>query len=66
MTWTWRCEDATGATVGGSEETFASQSDAESWLGQHWRDLVAAGASTATLVDDDRIEYRMSLAPAGQ
>ena len=66
MTWTWRCEDATGAAVGGPEETFASQSDAESWLGQHWRDLVAAGASTATLVDDDRVEYRMSLAPAGQ
>ena len=58
MTWTWRCEDADGA--GGS------QSDAESWLGQHWRDLLASGAANATLVDDERVEYRMSLAPAGQ
>jgi len=65
MTWTWRCEDADGATIAGPDEAFSSQSDAESWLGQHWRDLVASGASTATLLDDDRIEYRMSLAPAG-
>lgn len=66
MTWAWRCEDAEGTAMSGPEETFTSQSDAESWLGQHWRDLIAAGAATATLVDDDRVEYRMSLAPAGQ
>jgi hypothetical protein len=66
MTWTWRCEDADGIVVSGPEETFASQSDAESWLGQHWRDLVASGAANATLFDDERVEYRMSLAPAGQ
>ncbi|HKE66468.1 MAG TPA: hypothetical protein VKB59_17690 [Micromonosporaceae bacterium] len=66
MTWAWRCEDADGSAMSGPEETFTSQSDAESWLGQHWRDLIAAGAATATLVDDDRVEYRMSLAPAGQ
>jgi hypothetical protein len=66
MTWTWRCEGADGTVVSGPEETFASQSDAESWLGQHWRDLVASGAANATLFDDERVEYRMSLAPAGQ
>lgn len=66
MTWAWRCEDAEGGAITAVEDTFASQSDAESWLGQHWRDLVASGAATATLLDDDRVEYRMSLAPAGQ
>ena len=66
MTWAWRCEDAEGGAITTVEDTFASQSDAESWLGQHWRDLVASGAATATLLDDDRVEYRMSLAPAGQ
>ena len=66
MTWTWRCEDAGGTAVTGTEEAFSSQSDAESWLGQHWRGLLASGAATATLLEDDRVEYRMSLAPAGQ
>jgi len=66
MTWIWQYEDADGTTVPGPEETFPSQSDAESWLGQKWRELATAGVATATLIEDDRVEYRMSLAPAGQ
>jgi hypothetical protein len=66
MTWSWQYEDADGAAVAGPEETFSSQADAESWLGQTWRDLVNAGAATASLFEDDRVEYKMSLAPAGQ
>jgi hypothetical protein len=66
MTWSWQYEDADGATVAGPEETFSSQADAESWLGQTWRDLVNSGAASASLLEDDRVEYKMSLAPAGQ
>jgi hypothetical protein len=66
MTWTWRYEDAAGAPATGPEESFTSQADAESWLGQSWRDVVAGGAASVTLVEDDRVEYKMSLAPAGQ
>lgn len=66
MTWTWRYEDADGGSVAGPEETFPSQADAESWLGQSWRELVASGAAAATLLEDERVEYKMSLAPAGQ
>ncbi len=66
MTWTWRYEDADGAAVAFPEEAFPSQADAESWLGQSWRELVASGAASATLLEDDRVEYKMSLAPAGQ
>ena len=66
MPWSWRYEGADGQTVDGPGETFSSQADAESWLGQSWRDLLAAGVSSAELVEDDRVEYRMSLAPAGQ
>jgi hypothetical protein len=51
---------------GGTSETFPSQSDAESWLGQSWRDLVSQGVVTAVLVEDDRVEYRMSLLPASE
>ena len=70
MAWAWRYEGANGQNPAGvsgpgGSETFSSQSDAESWLGQTWRDLVAKGAATAILSEDDRTEYKMSLLPAG-
>ncbi len=64
MAWTWRYEDAAGQPVDGPNEAFSSQSDAESWLGQHWRDLVGSGAAHAVLAEDGRTEYRMSLVSA--
>ena len=66
MVWAWRYEGANGQKQADSSETFPSQSDAESWLGQSWRELVASGVVTAVLVEDDRTEYRMSLLPAGE
>ena len=66
MAWTWRYEDADGKPVAGPSEAFSSQSDAESWLGQSWRELLATGIVTAVLVEDGRDEYRMSLQPAGE
>ncbi len=48
----------------GPSETFGSQADAESWVGQTWRELAAAGIASVTLVEGDRVEYRMSLLPA--
>ena len=66
MAWVWRYEGVSGQKQLGGSEAFPSQSDAESWLGQTWRDLVAAGVVAAVLVEDDRVEYRMSLLPAGE
>jgi hypothetical protein len=66
MAWTWRYEDGEGHPVEGPSEAFTSQADAESWIGQTWRDLVATGVSSATLLEDDRVEYRMSLLGAGE
>ena len=63
MAWTWRFEDATGRPVDGQSEAFSSQSDAESWLGQAWRDLVSAGTVNVVLSEDERVEYRMGLQP---
>ncbi|MBT8227573.1 MAG: hypothetical protein KJO75_19050 [Dactylosporangium sp.] len=65
MAWTWRYEDAAGRPIDGPSETFPSQSDAESWLGQAWKDLVAAGACASVLCEDDRTEYRMDLCSSG-
>lgn len=66
MSWAWRYEGANGQKQAGSSELFPSQSDAESWLGQTWRELVANGVVTAVLFEDERVEYRMSLLPAGE
>jgi hypothetical protein len=67
MPWTWRYEKTDGAVVsaaGLQEAIFASQGDAESWLGENWRALVEAGVDQVTLLDDDRTEYGpMSLRP---
>jgi len=66
MAWTWRFEGADGEPRNGASEPFPSQSDAESWLGQTWRELATAGIVVAVLVEDDRVEYRMSLQPEGE
>lgn len=64
MAWTWRYEDAQGGTVDGPNEAFTSQSDAESWIGQSWRELATNGVATVVLYEDNRSDYRMSLGPA--
>lgn len=66
MPWNWRYETAGGpaATDGLPEETFTTQSDAESWLGENWRVLLDQGVDQVTLVEDDHPVYGpMSLHP---
>jgi hypothetical protein len=64
MSWTWRLEGADGDGVQGPPPpSHPNQSDAESWLGEHWRELADAGVARATLFDDERKVYGpMSLA----
>jgi hypothetical protein len=60
MTWTWRLESIDGAVVivrEPAKETFSSQGDAESWLGENWPGLLKAGIDQVTLLEDGRIEY---------
>ena len=64
MPWSWRYENLDGQPVAGPGETFSSQADAESWIGQAWRELHATGVAQVVLVEDDRVDYRMSLQPA--
>jgi hypothetical protein len=64
MPWSWRYENVDGQPVGGPAETFSSQADAESWIGQEWRELAKSGVTQVVLVEDDRVDYRMSLLPA--
>ena len=67
MPWIWQLEKADGSVLtarGLPAETFPSQSDAESWLGENWRTLLETGVEQVSLLEDDRTEYGpMSLSP---
>ena len=63
MSWTWHFTDATGQPLDDEPSEHSSQGDAESWLGETWRDLADKGAVTAILKEDDRTEYEMPLTP---
>ena len=61
MTWTWRYEGESGESVEPAEvpavEAFPSQADAETWLGETWRELLEAGVHQVSLLDGDRKVY---------
>jgi hypothetical protein len=69
MAWSWRYESGDGSEVTPAEapagEAFPTQSDAETWLGENWRELLSAGVEQVTLLDTGREVYGpMSLEPA--
>jgi hypothetical protein len=58
--WRWRLEDSSGGEVeaeGVGSPEFPSQSDAESWVGEAWRELLEAGVDAVTLLEGDREVY---------
>lgn len=59
--WFWRLEDASGAEVEVAGDLagqrFASQADAESWVGEIWSDLAAEGVDGVTLFEGERQVY---------
>lgn len=58
MPWTWRYEDASGAQLDEpAASQFPSQAEAESWLGESWRELHAAGVAAVVLLEDARPVY---------
>jgi hypothetical protein len=69
MNWTWRYHSDKGVPIAESAEQpaegFPTQAEAETWVGEVWRDLVAEGIDSVTLYEDDRLVYGpMSLHPA--
>ncbi len=62
--WHWRLEDESGTEVTVPEGStaaapggFPSQSDAESWIGEVWRDLLDDGVDRVRLLEGDREVY---------
>lgn len=67
--WTWAFSDSNGAAAPlpasvPAPAPFASQSDAETWIGENWRKLLDNGVSSVTLQRDGKIAYSMGLDPA--
>jgi hypothetical protein len=54
-------EDASGAEVTVPADyagrRFASQADAESWVGEIWSDLAELGVDAVSLMEADRVVY---------
>ena len=70
MAWTWRFLGSDGEQMkdvvgqASSDAGFPTQADAETWLGEHWRELSAADVDAVTLLEDAREVYGpMSLKP---
>ncbi|MFC7216777.1 hypothetical protein ACFQLX_01105 [Streptomyces polyrhachis] len=58
-TWTWRFEkaDGTETTPPVQPEDWSTQGDAESWLGEVWKDLLGGGVEQVTLLEDGTKVY---------
>ena len=67
MAWTWRYE-TTSADRSAQEsvsQEFPTQSDAETWIGETWQELLESGIDAVVLFEDDhRVYGPMSLHPA--
>lgn len=68
MTWTWQFDAQDGSPAPGREagsQAFPTQSDAETWIGEVWRELLDAGVDQVWLREEVRVVYGpMSLHPA--
>lgn len=51
--WEWQLASADGAVVDRpTSPVFATQFDAEQWLGEHWRGLADQGVASAVLLNE--------------
>ena len=62
MAFTWRYENASGAEVepivsSEGEHVFSTQGDAETWIGENWPALLAAGVEQVTLLESEVVVY---------
>jgi hypothetical protein len=60
LSWSWQLEKADGTVIssrGLPRESFSSQGDAESWLGENWRALLEGGVDQVSLLEEGRPVY---------
>ncbi|MFJ5550192.1 hypothetical protein [Streptomyces sp. NPDC093225] len=68
MAWIWRFEAADGTETAPAvePEEFTTQGDAESWIGEVWKELLEGGAAQVRLFEDGTEIYKMSLSAAAE
>jgi hypothetical protein len=70
VSWSWRFQNAAGGPADPGDlatAEFSAQGDAESWLGEYWRELAVAGVEQVVLFEDGRKVYGpMSLKAQGE
>jgi len=60
----WRWVPDREPDTGMKSRTFASQGEAETWLGEFYPELIAVGVQTVSLYEEDRLVYGpMNLGP---
>ncbi len=69
MSWNWQYHAPAGTPTPTQTtqpaDGFPSQADAETWVGEVWRNLLAEGVESVSLYEDDRHVYGpMSLHPS--
>jgi hypothetical protein len=61
MSWNWRYLDGKGKIMStpspAVRDGFLTRADAETWLGDTWRDLLDDGVRAVTLLEDEREVY---------
>jgi hypothetical protein len=63
MTWSWRYVNDDGSAVDPGDALtaaggdFPSQADAETWIGETWRELKDAGVEAVVLYEQERLVY---------
>ena len=60
MSFTWVLLDASGSEMRATDP-FASQEEAEAWMGVEWAALLDEGAEYVSLRSDDGQVYKMGL-----
>jgi hypothetical protein len=55
MSWRWAGDPPVPDI--GLDKTFPSQGEAESWIGERYPDLMAAGVRAVSLYEEDRLVY---------
>ena len=61
VAWTWRYQNSDGEVVSPDEAPIAemspTQGDAETWIGEIWRELLDSGVDAVVLIEDGREVY---------
>ena len=57
--WSWLMESAAGEPSAdpAHSQSFPTQSDAETWIGDNWRSLLDSGIEQVTLLEEANVVY---------